>query len=277
MSWRHAGRRDMSGVVNFLLRDEALHVPFTSRIRSGARGCDIWFEAGVAGDVRECFLLTASGLLLPALAPDEVERSDLACLIRDIRPTVHSVMGVGSGVRAFEGLMPVEPTTRIEYFLMTLDAGTRKPVLPTDDEGVTVRRAEAWEAEYLFPLQRGYELEEVVIDPLHFSDAQCMKGLRLALRDELVFVAEREGVPIAKAATNARGFSADQIGGVYTVPAERSRGIGRMVVSALLRAVFAEKSCACLFVKKRNRPALALYEGLGFVPVNDYVITYYGV
>ncbi|HEY9594906.1 MAG TPA: hypothetical protein VHE79_10535, partial [Spirochaetia bacterium] len=115
MSWRHAGRRDMSAVVDFLLRDEALHVPFTSRIRSGARGCDIWLEAGTAGDVRECFLLTSTGLLLPALVADEVERSDLACLLRDIRPTVHSVMGVGSGVRAFEGLMPVEPTTRIEY------------------------------------------------------------------------------------------------------------------------------------------------------------------
>jgi predicted GNAT family acetyltransferase len=37
------------------------------------------------------------------------------------------------------------------------------------------------------------------------------------------------------------------------------------------------KQAACLFVKKHNRTAIALYERLGFAPVTDYVITYYGL
>jgi len=41
--------------------------------------------------------------------------------------------------------------------------------------------------------------------------------------------------------------------------------------------VFIDKTAACLFVKKKNRPALALYDRLGFAPVNDYVISYYGI
>jgi GNAT superfamily N-acetyltransferase len=277
MSWRRAGRRDMSAVLDLLLRDEALHVPFTSRIRSGARGCEIYMDATETGDVRECILLTAGGLLLPALGPHEDGRAELGCLIRDLRPTVHSVMGAGAGVRAIESLLPLESTTRVEYFLMTLDADSRNPVLPSPDGSVTVRRAYDADAEALFPLQRGYELEEVVIDPVHFSETQCMKSLRIALRDELVFVAERSGAPVAKAATNARGFGADQIGGVYTLPGERGKGIGRTVVMGLLHAVFTEKETACLFVKKRNRPAIALYEHLGFSPITDYVITYYGL
>jgi predicted GNAT family acetyltransferase len=104
-----------------------------------------------------------------------------------------------------------------------------------------------------------------------------MKLLRASLREELVYEAERDGVPVAKAATNARGFTVDQIGGVYTTPRERGKGIGGLVVTALLREVFAEKKGACLFVKKRNFPAIALYERLGFSYVTDYVISYYGL
>jgi predicted GNAT family acetyltransferase len=275
MSWQHAARKDIGGVLDFLLRDEALVVAITSRIRAGVRGCEVWFECGEAGAVRECFLYTPTGLLLPALAPGAMDRRELGFLLRDLRPTVHSVMGVGSSVQCVEDLLPLQPTTRIEYFLMTLAAESLQPALPV--EGVRVRRAEAGDAEDIFPLQRGYELEEVVIDRTHFSDAQCMKMLRYSLRDELVWVAERGGVPVAKAATNARGFGVDQIGGVYTEPDERGRGIGGMVVTGLLRAVFKEKKAACLFVKKRNRPAIALYERLGFSPATDYVITYYGM
>jgi predicted GNAT family acetyltransferase len=104
-----------------------------------------------------------------------------------------------------------------------------------------------------------------------------MRLLKAALKEEIVYVAELDGVPVAKAATNARGFDVDQIGGVYTVPGERGKGIGAVVVGALLKALFAEKSSACLFVKKRNRPAIALYDRLGFEPVTDYIISYYGM
>jgi len=277
MSWGMIGHREMDSVLSYLLRDEALCVPFTSRIRAGARGCEIYRDVNEDGAVRECFLFSSTGLLLPMLSPLVENRRDLAMLLLELRPLVHSIMGVGRSVSGIEELLPLPPTTRIEYFLMTLAPERMLPVMPHATADLRIRRADPYDADALFPLQRGYELEEVVISPAHYNDAQCMRLLRNALRDELVFVAELDGVPVAKAATNARGFAVDQIGGVYTSPEHRGKGFGSIVVEALLRAVFKEKSSACLFVKKRNRPALAVYERLGFIPVTDYAISYYGI
>ena len=68
MSWRPATRKDLPAVLRFLLRDEALCVPFTSRIRAGCRGCEIHLDAEPDGTVTDCILYTSGGLLLPVLS-----------------------------------------------------------------------------------------------------------------------------------------------------------------------------------------------------------------
>jgi GNAT superfamily N-acetyltransferase len=277
MSWRPASRRDLPAILDFLLRDEALHVPFTSRLRAASRGWEIYLQTGADGKLIGCFLFTSGGLLLPAFSETDEDPGELPALLLELRPMVHSIMGIGRCVHAIEEALPLPPTNRIEYFLMTLPRGSLRTTMSLSLPGLLVRQADTYDAEEIFPLQKGYELEEVVISPAHFSDAQCMKLLRTSLREQLVFVVEKDGTLAAKAATNARGYGVDQIGGVYTAPTERDKGLGRLVVAELLRAVFAEKQMACLFVKKHNRPALALYEHLGFTPVNDYAISYYGI
>jgi predicted GNAT family acetyltransferase len=277
MSWRQAGRRDIPALLEFLLPDEALCVPFTSRLRSGARGFEVYMDLDRNGALRAGFLHTSGGLLLPAFSEPGPDPAELAAVLRELRPAVHSIMGVGRCVNAVEAGLPLPPTTRVEYFLMTLASGCRHPVLPGRPAGLLVRLADGGDADLLLPMQRGYELEEVVISPAHFSEGQCMRMLRLSLREQLVAVAEISGAAVGKAGTNARGYKVDQIGGVYTVPEERGKGIGAAVVSELLDRVFADKREACLFVKKHNRSAIALYERLGFTPVTDYVISYYGL
>ena len=275
--WRTAARADLDSVLSFLLRDESLCVPFTARLRNGGRGQTVFVASDERGSVTGTLLLTTTGLLLPLLEDGAPAGPDLARMLRTAHPPVQSIMGTGRSAGFVEAVMPTVPTARIEYFLMSVSRQNVRPALPPQDRGLAVRLATEADADALFPLQRAYELEEVVVDPRHFSDAQCLKLLRKTLKEELVFVAFKDGVPLAKAATNARGFAVDQIGGVFTVPEARGMGLGKMVVSALLKRVLGEKEAACLFVKKRNRPAIALYERLGFAPVTDYVISYYGL
>ena len=84
----------------------------------------------------------------------------------------------------------------------------------------------------LYPLQRDYELEEVLIEPGHFDPQTCLANLRSTLRRQIVILAEQDGRPVSKAGTNARGFDADQIGGVFTVEGQRGRGLARRVMVA---------------------------------------------
>ena len=277
MSWRQAGRRDLHTLLEFLLPHEARFVPFTSRLRSGSRGFEVYMEEGPAGEVRAALLHTSNGLLLPAFADPLPEPKELARVLSELRPTVHSIMGDGRCVHATEASLPLPPTTSVDYFLMAVEAGRRHASIRERPPGLLVRMADAGDADLLFPLQRGYELEEVVISPSHFSEGQCMRMLRVSLREQLVAVAELLGAAVGKAGTNARGYKVDQIGGVYTAPTERGKGIGAAVVSELLSRVFQDKREACLFVKKHNRSAIALYERLGFEPVTEYVISYYGL
>jgi predicted GNAT family acetyltransferase len=278
MSWRAAAKKDTPAILRFLIREEARCVPFTSRIRGGTRGCEIFFDADEGGIVTDCALFTVGGLLLPVFSVPPAHRGELARLLSRLRPAVHSITGVSRSVEEAEALVPIPPTRRIEYFLLALEKdNARRLWTPPAGPDMRVRRAGPADAKALLPLQEAYEKEEVLIDPAHFNAGQCMKSLALSLREEILYVLERGGRPVAKAGTNARGFGVDQIGGVYTLPADRGKGFARIVMVALLREVFREKSGACLFVKKKNRPAIQLYNGLGFQPLDEYAISYYGL
>ncbi len=276
MSWRPASRRDSPALLRFILSDEKRCVPVAARVKDAGRGFQLYVNADQTGVITDCVLFSAYGLLLPVFRSADRDGARLESILRDLRPPVHSIMGVGEWVAEAEALLPLPPTTRIEYHLMAVErSGYRPPrgrMTP-----VRVRPASPSDAEGLLPLQRSYEMEEVVLNPSLFNDAQCARLLRKSLRDELIYLAEKDGVPVAKAGTNARGYGVDQIGGVFTVPAERGKGYGAAVMGALLQAIFDEKGEACLFVKKANATAISLYERLGFRTIAEYVINYYGL
>jgi predicted GNAT family acetyltransferase len=275
VSWKQAAKTDIDGVLRLLLRDEPLCVALSSRLKDRTRGWALFVNADENGEARECFLLTRYGLLLPVLEETADGIDMLTETLMNLSPAVHSIMGMTRWVERAQAALPLPPTTRVEYHLMSMSSGEWKTPVEAPP-GVRIRQAGVGDAEALFPLQMHYEKEEVILSPSFFNEIQCMRLLKESLRAEIVLYAEMDGRPVAKAGTNARGFGVDQIGGVFTVPDQRGKGLAAAVMSSMLSVIFKDKKAACLFVKKTNPAAISLYERLGFRTVGGYTISYYG-
>lgn len=302
-TWKRAASQDLPRLLDYLLPQEWRAVPFTSRLlRQGQAFLPNRLDgtvgllvapsggpgAGSAGPsaVSGAFLRTAGGLVLPVMPylPDPEREARLAevPVPRDaLRPLaggrVYSIMGPAAEVRWLEGAMGFQPAAWVEYALMTLNEEDFRPCGAEDPSllrSLKVRQADIGDLNRLFPLQKAYELEEVVVFPDRFTDQSCRLNLRRTLRQQLVLVAELHGRAVAKAGTNARGFHADQIGGVYTVEELRGGGIAAVVMSELLERIFRARRTVSLFVKTANRPALGLYRKLGFRSLDAYRISY---
>ena len=290
MKWRRAGKRELSQLLAFLLPDEWRAVPYTSRLRrQGKSAFPTPLEASVlicreGSQMRGTMMLTSAGLLLPAFSRNPAGSRDLPSAPfpgwDDLKFRLYSVMGPMAEVTWLREQLPIAPIATVDYHLMVQSresfAGASRVSVPSPP-GLIVRTACPRDAGALLPLQIRYELEEVVINRQRHSEQICRQNLRRALRQHLVLMAEQDGRVVAKAGTNARGFTTDQIGGVFTVEEVRNSGIAFRVMEELLRRIFADKQTACLFVKKDNGPALSLYRKLGFRIGDGYQISYFKI
>lgn len=137
-----------------------------------------------------------------------------------------------------------------------------------------LRKADVADANALYPLQEGYEKEEVLFDPSEFQPLVSRLNLGRLLKTQTVVGLWENGRPVAKAGTNAMTARWAQIGGVYTLPEHRGQGHQKRLMAFLLQRLNQEGRSACLFVKQSNPGAKALYLGLGFTAEGTFRITY---
>jgi ribosomal protein S18 acetylase RimI-like enzyme len=311
LRWRRAVGADIPALSAFLRDEEESRVGFSGRLLregplgpvslhlpSALRGA-VWVadalgegfaEGGVAGPtiagvtivgptIVGAVLCHPSRLVFPIFPPplpaegSEGDR-DLALLASNFSPA--SAIGLTRDVVRYESALGLGPQSSVSYRLMSRpETAPPLPPCPRPYPGLWVRRASPADLEALLPLQEAYEREEV-LTPIHeFNAPACRASLARALERQLVFAAEEGGVLVGKAGTNARGFLVDQIGGVYTLPARRGRGVAAALMSALLSELLACGRRAALFVKPSNAAALALYRGLGFEDIGDYRADYF--
>ena len=285
MSWGVARRRDFPELIQLLKEREWYCVPFSSRVKH-AQGVlwasplrlRIYLHRNADHAITDALLITSGGLTVPAFAQESRgagEAGRLRRLIASSSRSVHSIIGVRRHVEAVSSLVCGTPTAQVDYFLMVQETALpdEAPVDPLP--GMTVQKATPADLDRLYPLQRDYELEEVLIDPRRFSPIMCRNLLRANLKNELTYYAEYRGEVVAKAGTNARGYRYDQLGGVFTSRTYRNRGVAARVVAALLRDANQDDRRTCLFVKDHNAAAVRLYEKLGFQIRDRFRISYY--
>ena len=155
------------------------------------------------------------------------------------------------------------------------EVSTGSATTTTLSGGEEIIRCTEHDMDFLHPLQKDYMKEEVAVPGRTITDAEVDLTLRQILKNQICLAMTVDGEIVAKANTNAIGINCVQIGGVYTHPLYRRNGYAGALIQALCnRATRAQKQ-PVLFVKEKNKPALSLYQKLGFEECGRYAIAYY--
>jgi predicted GNAT family acetyltransferase len=291
MGWVKAELQDFNDLEKFLIKKEVECVGFSAWLREKIistphirNDFTVYIKRNkdhVIGDetIKEAVLITDQGLVYPVVtkkpASEIHDLHELGQHIHQYPNHINSIIGISRGVDLIEKVIEQDIRTRVDYHLMFLERFSGDIDLPTLPRDIKIRQASLLDALSLFDLQKRYELEEVYLNPEVFNDTACYANLKNSLRREVIFIAERNGIPVAKAGTNARGYHVWQIGGVFTHPSDRRKGLSCILMRELLEHCFKAGKSACLFVKKNNKPAIQLYKKLGFETVDSFRITYY--
>ena len=288
MSWEIHKKEDISEIKKLIIKKEWAYVSFSARFRDYLKN-----GFGIKNDciiivnrqknenrILEAVMLLRQGIILPLLElPSHRDQSItlkylMTQFMKNMRK-LHSIIGLYDDVQLIEEIIPLKVSHHVDYYLMTI---SKKPLHNSDFSiynDIIIKKAELKDADKLYPLQKMYELEEVFIDPSKFNPRLCLTHFKKILKSELIIYAEINGVPVAKAGTNAQGFFTDQIGGVYTKAEQRRKGIASCLMYSLLERIFETKKDVSLFVKKNNTPAISFYKKIGFHIRENFRISYY--
>jgi uncharacterized protein len=163
------------------------------------------------------------------------------------------------------GLGP--PGTEVqEYMALTPDS-----FRPRYDP--SARFAEPRDLESIIRLHRSFQLE--YFGTLDEAEEELGKMAQTRMDNHGIALAEVEGEVVAKAEVMARTGKAALIGGVFTVPELRGRGLAFGSMSLLCRGILASGENACLNVSRDNTPAQRVYREIGFRKLCDYRMAHF--
>lgn len=161
-----------------------------------------------------------------------------------------------------------------------LSEKTMKPAFSAP-AGLTLTRCTEDDTEALLPLQKEYDLVEVLQEGDEWNEDFCRLTLRKNLRVQHIIglkttdASEAGTLFAAKAGTNAIGREWWQLGGVFTRTQYRSKGCAAFLVEQLACMARAAGKRTALFVKEANTPAKAAYTKAHFTPLGPFEIIYY--
>jgi GNAT superfamily N-acetyltransferase len=291
LSWEKLEKKDLGLLEDFLIKNEIECVTSSAwlkeKIISQAhlrKDFTIFINKNKnhlvgAGSIHDAVMITEYGMICPIIKND-IRRQPhrllaLSHFINQAPVIPTSILGLKENVEIIERLLVNRGVkTRVDYYLMALSKAEFKGANTAAPPDIKIRKARISDAEILFDIQKQYELEEVCLNPYLFDDDSSFALLKNNLRKEIIYFAQSNGTPIAKAGTNARGYNVYQIGGVFTQRNYRRMGLAHLLMLELLKHIFRLNKTACLFVKKINKPAVMLYRKLGFTIIADFRITY---
>lgn len=255
---------------NFLAKQlelrEPLGVSASSLLKLEAYQRMFWKQGqGILGVRNQSVLIP-----IDVLAPEDFPRDYL----NSFRKKGFAIFGPPSWIAPWEKYYGL-PWRWMDYHFMARAPTPLRLEETAQVEDFIINKATKADFSLLWPLQKEYELEEVVFEQSDFNEKRSGLSFYRDLTVEHHWFGRLGSQVVCKASTNARGIKWVQIGGVYTIPTRRRSGLAYLLFRHLID-YFRERSLGvCLFAKKTNQAALGLYRKLGFQIVDDYRIVYY--
>ncbi len=277
------GRISGKRLNRWLANEEWRHVALTSRLKSAAgiprfgKIADgrLWVREEnkrISGAVH----ISRYGVVLPVFNPDTLDSGDsdfFKRLFRSGEDTLFSIIGMENRVLEIEKQINRSPSETQTYRMFTgIGPSTSNNEAVS---GLSIHHASPSDIDRLWNLEKAYQIEEVLRNSHPFDERSSRRYFLNTLKNQDVFYALLEGRPVAKAGTNARGWTYDQIGGVYVIPELRGYGIAEAVMNKLLSVIVSSGRRPCLFVKNTNHSALKLYKNLEFTDRDPFRISYW--
>ncbi len=201
----------------------------------------------------------------PELAPELVKH--MAALERKPSYVIGRAEWAGPLIdRLAEQGMQLVRSEEQEY--MALAPGSFNPRF-----GDAARFAATRDLERLVELNRAFQLE--YFGSLDESEEELGRMAAERMRDSGIAVAAPGGEVVSKAEIMVRTPRAALIGGVYTVPSQRGKGLCFACMSLLCDGILQSGGKACLNVAKENLPAQRVYRGIGFEKLCDYRMAHF--
>lgn len=284
MNWLRIENIDQSGYRNQLIslvRPQEIScidaVPIINGTQKNSKPIILHTDGSTAD---AALFFTAYGRIMPVLDSSFLFRQEDVNHVSKLAgnavflPT--SVSGKSEAVDMFlERFSCGQRKQTVEHYIMELEqAAFKMPQIP-DQLKIRILRGSARQLLPLFPLQKTYERQEVLLNPDAQDPFETLRWLRSILTKEICFYAKRGLRYVSKANTNAEGFDHIQIGGVFTVPRFRNQGYALHTVAALCLCIIdKEHKNPSLFVRSGNETAIKLYKSLGF-EIKDTTKTVY--
>ena len=170
----------------------------------------------------------------------------------------------------------IETKTIIPYILMTQSKSETIINNHFLMNEIKIVRGGAEDTNSLLELQVEYEKEEVCQGMSELPKSISLMNLEHILKNEIIYFARVGNLCVSKANTNARGINYAQLGGIYTLPEYRGRGIASAVVNRLIEHINKDEGKnVSLFVKNHNKIAIEMYKRLGLKEIGEFAISYF--
>ena len=285
--WSKAKDSDKSYLVNWLIIEEWKHLYFSSVLKAYST-----IPLCRNPEIDNLFLYRRNGYIQGFLAYMSnrriivsIENNKIENFPRELLklPKPHSILGFPLVVQLLISFLGLKEGYHTKYFFMKYhkDLSNFSSFNEKKDlEGKTIVRRKAIERDLpqVFPLERDYYQEAVIEKAIPSSnyDKLIKKVCLTNLKTNYVFIAEESASKniLSKIGINALGFCFVQIGGVYTIPLYRKKGLSQWLLDILLKSLISDRYEISLYVKEDNISAINLYKKSGFVKQEPLLISH---